>query len=235
MHSGPVAIVTAASKGMGAACARLLAKRGYHLVLFARGPEVGSLATELDALAVTGDLADSAAIEHLIHETQQRYGRLDAVVNNTGHAAKGDLLTMTDEDWHRGLDLLLMNVIRLARLVTPIMLAQKRSGAFVNISSFVAVEPSLSFPVSATIRAGLSAFTKLYVQQYGPSGLRMNNVLPGQIDTYPVSMDDVRQIPLARAGTADDVARVVAFLLSEDAAYIAGQDILVDGGLVRAI
>jgi NAD(P)-dependent dehydrogenase (short-subunit alcohol dehydrogenase family) len=166
---------------------------------------------------------------------QQRYGRVDAVVNNTGHAAKGDLLALTDEDWHRGLDLLLLNVIRLARLVTPIMLAQERSGVFVNISSFAAVEPDLHFPVSATIRAGLSAFTKLYVQQYGSRGLRMNNVLPGRIDTYPVSMEDVRQIPLARAGTAADVARVVAFLLSEDAAYIAGQDLLVDGGLVRAM
>ena len=235
MPPTPVAIITAASKGIGAACARILAQRGFHLALFARGSELGNLATELDALAVTGDLADSAAIEQLVHQTQQRYGRVDAVVNNTGHAAKGDLLTLADEDWHHGLDLLLLNVIRLARLVTPIMLAQERPGVFVNISSFVALEPDLSFPVSATIRAGLSAFTKLYVQQYGSRGLRMNNVLPGRIDTYPVSMEAVRQIPLARPGTADDVASVVAFLLSEDAAYIAGQDLLVDGGLVRAM
>jgi NAD(P)-dependent dehydrogenase (short-subunit alcohol dehydrogenase family) len=220
---------------MGAACARLLAQRGYNLALFARGPELNDLAAELDALAVTGDLADSVAIEQLVQQTRQRYGRIDAVVNNTGHAAKGDLLTLTDEDWRRGLDLLLLNVIRLARLVTPIMLAQERSGVFVNVSSFAAVEPGLRFPVSATIRAGLSAFTKLYVQQYGARGLRMNNVLPGWIDTYPVSKEDIRQIPLARPGTADDVARVVAFLLSEDAAYITGQDLLVDGGLVRAI
>ena len=235
MHPVPVAIVTAASKGMGAACARLLAQRGYRLALFARGSELGNLATELGALAVTGDLADPSAIEQLVDQTQQRYGRIDAVVNNTGHVAKGDLLTLTDEDWHRGLDLLLLNVVRLARLVTPVMLAQESSGVFVNISSFAAVEPGLSFPVSATIRAGLGAFTKLYVQQYGSRALRMNNVLPGWIDTYPVSMEAVRQIPLAHPGTADDVARVVAFLLSEDAAYIAGQDLLVDGGLVRAM
>ena len=235
MPSAPVAIVTASSKGMGAACARFLAQRGYQLALFARGPELSDIAAELDALAVTGDLADSVAINQLIHQTKQRYGRIDAVVNNTGHAAKGDLLTLTDEDWHRGLDLLLLNVIRMARLVTPIMLARKGAGVFVNISSFAAVEPGLRFPVSATIRAGLSAFAKLYVQQYGSRGLRMNNVLPGWIDTYPVSTEIVRQIPLARPGTVDDVARVVAFLLSEDAAYIAGQDLLVDGGLVRAI
>jgi len=235
MPSAQVAIVTAASKGMGAACARLLAQRGYHLALFARGSGLSELATELDALAVPGDLADLIAIEHLVHQTKERYGRIDAVVNNTGHAAKGDLLTLTDEDWHRGLDLLLLNVIRLARLVTPIMLAQKRSGVFVNISSFAALEPGPRFPVSATIRAGLSAFTKLYVQQYGSRGLRMNNILPGWIDTYPVSVEDIRQIPLARPGTADDVARAVAFLLSEDAAYIAGQDLLVDGGLVGAM
>jgi NAD(P)-dependent dehydrogenase (short-subunit alcohol dehydrogenase family) len=220
---------------MGAACARLLAQRGYHLALFARGPELSDLATELDALAVTGDLADFDAIEQLVYQTKQRYGRIDAVVNNTGHAAKGDLLTLTDQDWHRGFDLLLLNVIRLARLITPIMLAQQTSGVFVNISSFAAVEPGLRFPVSGTIRAGLSAFTKLYVQQYGALGLRMNNVLPGWIDTYPVSTEDTRQIPLARPGTPDDVARAVAFLLSEDAAYIAGQDLLVDGGLVRAM
>ena len=115
------------------------------------------------------------------------------------------------------------------------MLAQKRLGVFVNISSFAALEPGLRFPVSATIRAGLSAFTKLYVQQYGSRGLRMNNILPGWIDTYPVSEEHIRQIPLARPGTADDVARAVAFLLSADAAYIAGQDLLVDGGLVRAM
>jgi len=101
MPSAPVAIVTAAGKGIGAACGRLLAQQGYHLALFARGSELGNLATELDALAVTGDLADSATIERLVHETQQRYGRVDAVVNNTAHAAKGDLLTLTDEDWHR--------------------------------------------------------------------------------------------------------------------------------------
>ena len=220
---------------MGAACARLLAERGYRLALFARGPELRDLATELDALAVTGDLADSDAIEQLVYQTKQRYGRIDAVVNNTGHAAKGDLLTLTDQEWHCGFDLLLLNVIRLARLITPIMLAQQTSGVFVNISSFAAVEPGLRFPVSATIRAGLSAFTKLYVQQYGSQRLRMNNVLPGWIDTYPVAVEDMRQIPLARPGTPDDVARAVAFLLSDDAAYIAGQDLLVDGGLVRAM
>src|SRR5262245_481320 len=161
MPPAPVAIITAASKGMGAACARLLAQRGYRLALFARGPEVGNLGAELDALAVTGDLADSVAIERLVRQTQQRYGRVDAVVNNTGHAAKGDLLTLTDEDWHHGLDLLLLNVIRVARLVTPIMLSQAAPGAFVNISSFAAVEPGLRFPISATVRAGLGAFAKL--------------------------------------------------------------------------
>src|ERR1044071_576759 len=130
MPSAPVAIVTASSKGMGAACARLLAQRGYNLALFARGPELSDLATELDALAVTGDLADPVAIEQLVEQTKKRYGRIDAVVNNTGHAAKGDLLTLTDEEWHRGLDLLLLNVIRLARLFTPNMPGQQRSCGF---------------------------------------------------------------------------------------------------------
>ena len=170
MPSAQVAIVTASSKGMGAACARILAQRGYHLALFARGSELNDLATELDALAVIGDLADSVAIEQLVHQTKKRYGRIDAVVNNTGHAAKGDLLTLTDEDWHRGLDLLLLNVIRLARLVTPIMLAQERSGVFVNISSLRLLSRASGFrcqrpfaPVLARSQSSMSSST-------GPAG-----------------------------------------------------------------
>lgn len=235
MPTRPVAIVTAASRGMGAACARTLAERGYQLSLLARSDELKSVAGELDALAITGSCSDPATLAALVEQTLQRYGRIDAVVNNTGHAAKGDLLALSDQDWHAGLELLLLNVIRMARLVTPIMVAQKAAGSFVNISSFAAIEPGLRFPVSSVIRAGLGAFTKLYVQQYGGAGIRMNNLLPGWIDTYPVSPESQAQIPAGRAGTAEDVARAAAFLLSEDAAYVNGQSLLVDGGLVKTL
>lgn len=235
MSDKPVAIVTAASRGMGAACARLLAERDYRLALLARGAEVEALAAELGGVAVTGSVGDPGALERLVNQTMQHYGRIDAVINNTGSSAKGELLKLTDADWHNGLDLLLLNVVRMARLVTPIMQAQKGPGAFVNISSFAAAEPGLRFPVSAVIRAGLGGFVKLYVQQYAGAGIRMNNILPGWIDTYPVSAESLAQIPAGRAGTPDDIAKAAAFLISPEAAYITGQNLLVDGGLIRAL
>ncbi len=229
-----VAIVTAASRGMGAACAHELAARGYALALLARSDDVHELARSLDALALTGSVTEEADLGRLVQATLDRYGRVDAVVNNTGHAAKGDLLSLTDADWHAGLDLLLLNVTRMARLVTPTMQAQ-RSGVLVNISSFAAVEPSLSFPVSAVVRAGLEAFTRLYAQRYAADGIRMNTVLPGKIDTFPVDEEALRDVPARRAGTAVEVAKTVAFLVSDDASYINGQSLLVDGGLVRRL
>lgn len=230
----PVALVTAASRGMGSACARELHRRGYTLALLARSEDVIPLGKELNALAVQGSVDNEADLRRFVEAALAKYGRIDAVVNNTGHAAKGELLTLTDDQWHAGLDLLLLNVIRMARLVTPIMLTQGK-GAFVNISSFAAAAPDLQFPVSAALRAALGSFTQLYSQRYAGSGLRMNNVLPGWIDTRPVSAEKAHTIPAGRAGTAEEVARAVAFLVSAEASYITGQSLLVDGGLVRAV
>jgi NAD(P)-dependent dehydrogenase (short-subunit alcohol dehydrogenase family) len=219
---------------MGAACARELSSRGFRLALLARSVEVEALAAELSGVAVRGSVTVADDLARVVEAARSRFGRLDAVINNTGHAAKGDLLSITDGEWRDGVDLLLLSVVRMARLATPLMLAGS-GGAFVNISSFAAVEPGLRHPVSATLRPALANFAKLYSQEYAGRGLRMNNLLPGWIDTYPVDPETVARIPAGRAGTADEVARAAAFLASSEASYITGESLLVDGGLVRGV
>jgi len=229
-----VAIVTAASKGMGAAIARELARRGHRLALFATSDAVTALAAELGGIAVRGSVTEPADLQRLVDATLDRYGRIDALVNNTGHPPKGDLLAIPDADWHLGLDLILVNVVRLARLVTPAM-ERAGKGAIVNISAFGAVQPGSAFPVSSVLRAGLSAFTKLYADRYAASGIRMNSILPGFIDSYPETPELIAQIPAGRFGTVEEIAATAAFLLSDEAGYITGQNLLVDGGLVKGI
>lgn len=232
--SEKVAIVTAAGRGMGAACARELAARGYRVALMSVSQRSKQLAAELDGVGLQGSVTETADLQALVDAAMGAYSRIDAVVNNTGHPAKGDLLAISDEEWHAGLDLLLLNVIRMARLVTPIM-QQQSGGALVNISTFAAFEPSAAFPVSATVRAALGSFTKLYADRYAADNIRMNNVLPGFIESYPIDDETQSQIPMGRSGTVEEVATAVAFLLSDEAGYITGQNIRVDGGITRAV
>jgi len=229
-----VAIVTAASKGMGRACAYELHNRGYALSLMSRGDEIDGLGEELEALTMKGSVTSADDLSNLVKATNERYGKIDAVVNNTGHPAKGPLLSISDQEWHDGMDLILLNVIRMARLVVPYF-KSNGGGSIVNISTFAAFEPSLSFPVSSAMRAALAGFTKLFSDEYGTSGIRMNNVLPGFINSYPVDEDVLERIPLKRQGKIEEIAKTTAFLLSSDAEYITGQNIRVDGGISRSI
>lgn len=229
-----VAIVTAAGRGLGEAIARTLAAAGYDLALLSNSGGATSLGAELDCLGFTGSVTEPDDLTRLVDTTVQRYGRIDAVISNTGHAAKSPLLELTDDDWHAGLDLLLLNVIRMARLVTPTMLDQG-GGSFVNISTFSAYEPKAAFPVSSVIRAGLGSFTKLYADHHAKYGIRMNNVLPGYFDTHPESEDNLAQIPAGRYASTGEIANVVHFLASDDSSYITGQNIRVDGGLTHSV
>lgn len=228
----PVSIVTAAGKGMGEAIARRLREDGHELVLMSNSGGAEALAGELGCVGLTGSVTNPNDLERLVGAAVAAHGRIDGVVNNTGHPPKGDLLSLTDDDWRTGFDLVLLNVVRMARLVTPHMTA---GGAIVNISTFSAFEPDLAFPVSSTLRAGLGSFAKLYSDRYGAQGIRMNNVLPGFIDSYDADEATVSRIPLGRVGTVAEIADTVAFLLSDAAGYISGQNIRVDGGITRSV
>ena len=228
----PVTVVTAAGRGMGEAIARRLDDDGHRLALMSDAGGAEQLGAELGQLGMTGSVAAADDLERLVSGTIDEYGRIDGVVNNTGHPPKGELLEIPDADWHLGLDLTLLNVVRMARLVTPHM---TDGGSIVNISTFAVFEPDPAFPVSASLRASLASFTKLYADRYASVGIRMNNVLPGFIESYPVTDETVARIPMGRAGNAEEIAAIVAFLLSEGAGYITGQNIRVDGGLTRSV
>ncbi|MEI6289840.1 MAG: SDR family oxidoreductase, partial [Chloroflexota bacterium] len=225
-----VAIVTAAGKGIGAAIASELASAGYRVSLLSNSGGAIQLAKELGGLGMTGSVSNLSDLSKLVESTMEKFGRIDAVVNNTGHPPKGNLLEISDEDWHTGLDMLILNVVRMTRLVTPIFVKQG-GGAIVNISTFSAFEPELSFPVSSSLRSGLASFTKLYANSYAASGIRINNVLPGYMDNYPESPENLAKIPMKRYAKVQEIAKTVRFLLSDDAGYITGQNIRADGGI----
>jgi NAD(P)-dependent dehydrogenase (short-subunit alcohol dehydrogenase family) len=232
--TNPVAIITAAGHGMGAACAHALAERGWRLALLSPSGAAVTLAAELGGIGVTGSVTEPSDLQRLVDQTLDTYGRIDGVVNNTGHPATGNLLAIEDGAWYAALDLVLMNTVRMARLVTPVMQTQG-GGAFVNISTYAAFEPDAAFPLSCVFRAGLGAFTKLYADAHAAFGIRMNNVLPGYIDSYPENPDLVARIPAGRFGKVGEIGATTAFLLSADAGYITGQNLRVDGGLSRGV
>jgi len=232
--SEQVAIVTASGKGIGAAVARALAEAGYQVSLMSNSGSAIALADELGGIGIAGSVTNPDDLKKLVEVTMEKYGRIDAVVNNTGHPPKGDILAISDDDWHLGLDLLILNVVRMARLVTPIF-EKQGGGAMVNISTFSAFEPDPAFPVSSSLRSGLAGFTKLYADRYAESNIRMNNVLPGFMDNYPESTEIIEKIPMKRYAKVEEVANTVRFLLSEDAGYITGQNIRVDGGINRSV
>ena len=234
MTENKTAIVTAAGKGMGAAIAKELASAGYKLALMSPSGSAEGLADQLGGVGLLGSVTEADDLKKLVDLTMDRYGRIDAVVNHTGHPPKGPLLEIPDSDWHLGLDMLLLNVIRLSRLVTPIMIGQG-GGAFVNISTAPLFDPEASFPVSTSIRAGLAVFTKLYSDQYAAQGIRMNIVMPGFIDSLAEVEERRRRIPMGRYGTVEEIAKTVRFLLSSDASYITGQSLRVDGGMMRSV
>jgi NAD(P)-dependent dehydrogenase (short-subunit alcohol dehydrogenase family) len=229
-----VAIVTAGGSGMGAAAARRLAADGFKVAILSSSGKGEALAAELGGYGVTASNRSPEDLARLVDGTMERYGRIDVLVNSAGHGPRAQILEITDEQWSTGMDVYLLNVIRPTRLVTPIMQTQK-SGTIINISTAWAFEPSSMFPTSAVFRAGLASFTKIFADTYAAENIRMNNVLPGWIDSLPATDERRDGVPMKRYGTSEEIAATVAFLASEGAGYITGQNIKVDGGLTRHV
>ena len=234
MHREKTAIIIAAGSGMGAAAARKLAADGYHVGILSSSGKGEALAQELGGVGVTGSNHRQADIQKLVDLVMERWGRIDVLVNSAGNGPRAPVLELSDEDWHAGLEAYFLNVVRAARVVTPIMVSQG-GGAIVNISTAWALEPVDLFPTSAVSRAGLMSFTKLFVDEYAKHNVRMNNVLPGWINSKPEQEARRATVPMQRYGTVEEIAATIAFLAGEGGAYINGQNIRVDGGLMRSV
>ncbi len=234
MTMSKVAVVTAGGSGMGAGVARRFAEDGYGVAILSSSGKGEALASELGGVGITGSNQSNDDIHKLVDLTLESFGRIDVLVNSAGHGPRAPILDITDEQWHTGLDVYLMNVIRPTRIIAPIMAAQK-SGAIVNISTAWAFEPSDMFPTSAVFRAGLAAYTKIFADKYAADNVRMNNVLPGWIDSLPATEQRREMVPMQRYGKSEEIAATVAFLASEGAGYITGQNLKVDGGLTRSV
>jgi len=219
---------------MGAAAARRLAQDGYKVAILSSSGKGEALAKELGGIGVTGSNQSNEDLKRLVDDVMAAWGRIDVLVNSAGHGPRDEILKITDAQWHSGLDTYLMNVIRPTRLVAPIMVAQQ-GGAIINISTAWAFEPSPMFPTSAVFRAGLAAFTKIFADQYAAANVRMNNILPGWIDSLPATEERRASVPMRRYGRSEEIAATIAFLASDGAGYITGQNLRVDGGVTRAV
>jgi NAD(P)-dependent dehydrogenase (short-subunit alcohol dehydrogenase family) len=234
MSDQKVAVITAAGSGMGAGAARKLAEDGFNIATLSSSGKGELLAGELGGIGVTGSNQSVDDLKRLVDRTFDKWGRIDVLVNSAGHGPKGDILEISDEDWASGMEYYFLNVVRPTRLVTPIM-QQQRSGVIINISTYAVFEPDRSFPTSGVFRAGLAAFTKLFADRYAAENIRMNNVLPGFIDSLPEKEEFRRRIPMGRYGRVQEISDVISFLVSDGATYITGQNIRVDGGITRSV
>lgn len=230
----PVALIVGGGSGIGADSAKNLASKGYDVAVMSSSGKGEALGNELGGLGFTGSNLVVKDLQSFFKLTMDRYGRIDGVVNCTGHGPKGPIMDISDKDWHLGMDYYFLNVIRVARLVLPVMQKQQ-SGSIVNISTFAAFEPDPDFPTSAVFRASLATYTKLFSSKYAAENIRMNNILPGFIDSLPEKEDRLARIPAGRYAKVEELSEAVAFMVSDASSYITGQNLRVDGGLTQSV
>ena len=225
-------LIIGGGRGMGASTAREMHARDYKLALMSPSESCETLATELGGVARRGKAENAEDTKAIFDLAMERYGRIDACLIHVGGPPKGDLLEIPEEDWDRANEMILKPVIRMAKLLTPVMEAQG-GGSIVNITTFSAFEPSLTFPTSSVYRVGVSSFTKLYSDRYGPANIRMNCLLPGFTDSLDLPQKFADMFALGRLARAEEQAKAAAFLLTDDSSYITGQSLRVDGGVTR--
>ena len=228
------ALIVGGGSGIGADVARRLAEDCWEIGVMSSSGKGEALGEELGGLGFTGSNLNPEDLAAFVAAAIERFGRIDAVVNCTGHGPKGPIMEISDDDWRAGMDYYMLNVVRMTRLVLPIMRKQN-GGSIVNISTFAAFEPDPDFPTSAVFRAALAGYTKLFADKYAAEGVRMNNILPGFIDSLPEKGDRVARIPAGRYAKVRELSDVIAFMVSDGASYITGQNIRVDGGLTRSV
>lgn len=237
MDEQRVVILTAASRGIGAGCARTLAARGWTPVVFARSEQVQDVASQTGGLAVRGSITEPDDLQRLVAETMDAYGRIDAVVASTGDPPIDiPVMDITDEQWRDQIDLLLLHLVRLARLVTPIMVEQRR-GAFVAIAAADLSEPDDFSPFSV-LRLAMAGWVKLYARQHIAHGIRINTLSPSYAwddDSEAAGYPTDNYGPIARAARYDEIGRAAAFLLSDDASYVTGTDLRIDAAWSRRL
>ena len=248
MSTVKVAIMTGTGQGIGKGCAVEMAKAGYKVSLMSPSTRSVTLAAELGGIGRQGSVLNVDDLNAMVAQTMETYGRIDAVVSNMGHGGgvpeaiktvgfdpefDGPLLDLPDSLWHESLDMYVLNVVKLARLVTPIMIEQG-GGAFVNISSMNTVEPRAPYPMSI-LRGALHSFSKLFADRYARHNISMNNLMPGFCENVNLSEFARQSIPAQRPATFEEIGKLCVYLASEDSRYITGQSILSDGGMNRAV
>ncbi|GAX91932.1 SDR family oxidoreductase [Effusibacillus lacus] len=254
---GKVAVVTAASKGLGKGIAKRFAQEGAKLVIASRSEEAIQAAAEeirsltgTDVTALTVDVSKLEDIQKLIETVQTVHGTVDILVNNAGGPPAGTFLDFDDEAWQKAFDLNLMSVVRVTRGLLPLMM-KKQAGRIINITSSGVKQPVPNLILSNSIRAAVNGLTKTLSQELAPYGILVNNLAPGRIDTDRVRELDritadkagitmeqakenwTKQIPAGRYGTVEEFANAALFLASDESSYITGQIYVVDGGMVK--